>query len=468
MLNLTSKELVEVVGSSSEVIDCVITNASRDSRDIKAGDLFIAIKGENFDGHNFVLDVLEKGVGLVLVSKLIKSAPQDRQVVVEDTIEAFGKIAGYMRNKFAGVIVGLTGSAGKTTTKEEIKFVLQNYGKVFATKGNHNNFIGVPISICDMPEDVDYSVLEMGMSAEGEIRYLTNIIKPDIAIITNIHPMHIEFFDEYEGIARAKGEIFEGFKESSVYKTAVINADTDFADLLFDLASDNGAYNIISYGKSDNAVIKLISIEERDDKSFVKISIAKQEYEYMLTETGEHKVYNSLSVLAVCYALGLDIQKSADLLKDFGALDGRGKEYKLHNYNGEEYMLIDDSYSGQPEAMRLALKGLNGKKVKGRRVAVLGKMAELGDKSEKEHISVGKLVAELNIDIVIGVCEETKIILEQIPDNVEKHYFETKDGLGEELYNNILRDGDALLIKGARYSSRVFEVAKYLVDNGSK
>ena len=466
MIQLTSKELIEIVGSDSKVIDCGIKAISTDSRKIEAGNLFIAIVGENFDGHEFVKLAIEKGASLALVSKIVEDVPSDRQVLVYDTLEAFGEIAKYNRDKLKGVMIGLTGSAGKTTTKEEIRYILQNFGSVFATSGNFNNHIGVPINLCEMPEDNDFAVLEMGMSGAGEIRNLTDLVRPDIAIITNIYPMHIEFFDEYEGIARAKGEIFEGFEEESKYKTAVINADTDFADLLFDLASNEGAYNIISYGKSEMAVVKLLSVKEEDGKSKIKIRIAGIEYDYELLDIGEHKVYNSLCVISVCYSLGLDIVKVVSLLKDFQALEGRGKEHKLKLENGSEFTLIDDSYSGQPQSMQFALKQLSKKKSSGRKIAVLGKMAELGDISKQEHINIGKLIAELDINVVVGVCPDMKDMLAQLPAEIEQHYFESKDGLGEELYKNILQKNDIVLIKGARYSSRVFEVAKFLIDSG--
>ena len=210
--------------------------------DTKEGDLFIAIKGEKNDGHLFVADVLAKGANLVVVDHLIEDVPENRQIVVSDTIKAYGQIGAYNRSLFKGVVIGLTGSAGKTTTKEEIKFALSKFGKVYATSGNFNNHIGVPATLCNMDMSADYAIVEMGMSAKGEIENLVSYVEPDVAIITNVYPMHIEFFPNFEGIAEAKAEIFKHLKKGGL---AIINEDTNFASLLEKRALENGKSAIV-------------------------------------------------------------------------------------------------------------------------------------------------------------------------------------------------------------------------------
>ena len=439
MLKINSKKLAEIVESDSKPLDCEISNICTDSRKVKEGDLFIAIKGENFDAHDFVAQVIQNGAALVIVEHLVQNVPAERQLVVKSSLHAYGLIGAYVRSQFQGVVIGLTGSAGKTTTKEELKFALSLFGKTYATSGNHNNQVGVPITLCELDMSAKYAVIEMGMSAKGEIEELTSFVQPDIALITNVYPMHIEFFENFEGIAEAKAEIFKSLKKGGI---AVINEDTNFAPLLEQRAKENGA-KICKFGRKHHPEVKL-----------------------ELSDEGEAFWYNAWCVLTVIEALGLDVHKAAESLKNFGALDGRGKVHTLKFSKGT-YQLIDDSYSGQPEAMLLAIKALDERKVKGRKIAVIGKMAELGATSEARHIEVGKALDKSSVDVIIGVCPETKVLLAQISPNKQKYYFENKDGLDEFLLNKVLQNNDIVLIKGARYSSKLYQVTENLLTKGA-
>lgn len=440
MLKLNAKKIAEIVNSASNVIDVEIDNISTDSRSVMRGDLFIAIKGEKFDAHDFVAEVIGKGAAAAIVERLIPDVPAIRQIVVPNALEAYGKIGAYVRSQFKGTVIGLTGSAGKTTTKEELKFVLSKFAPVYATSGNFNNNVGVPRTLCNLDMNAQYAVIEMGMSAKGEISELVSWVKPDIAIVTNVYPMHIEFFKNFEGIAEAKAEIFEGLKKGGY---AVINEDTNFADILEKRAVEHEA-KIFKFGRNNHSDVVL-----------------------NLPQEGEHYLYNAWCVLRVVEILGLDERKAAEYLKNFGALDGRGKHWKLKFPKGV-YTLIDDSYSGQPEAMKLAIETLGKMKASGRKIAVLGKMAELGDTSQARHIEIGKAAAAAGLDVVIGVCPEMKDMLAQLPENVERHYFENKDGLDEFLLNKLLQNNDIVLIKGARYSSKLYTVAESLINQGKE
>lgn len=440
MLKLNARKIAEIVGSPSNVVDAEIENISTDSRSVMRGDLFIAIKGEKFDAHDFVPDVMKKGAALAIVERLIPDVPAVRQIVVPSALEAYGKIGAYVRSQFKGTVIGLTGSAGKTTTKEELKFVLSKFAPVYATSGNFNNNVGVPRTLCNLDMNAQYAVIEMGMSAKGEISELVNRVKPDIAIVTNVYPMHIEFFKNFEGIAEAKAEIFEGLKKGGY---AVINEDTNFADILEKRAQEHGA-KVFKFGRNNHSDVTL-----------------------HLPQDGEHYLYNAWCVLRVIEILGLDERKAAEYLKDFGALEGRGKQWKLKFSKGS-YILIDDSYSGQPEAMKLAVETLGKMKAEGRKIAVLGKMAELGDTSRARHIEIGKAVAAAGLDVVVGVCPEMKDMLAQLPESIERHYFENKDGLDEFLLNKLLQNNDIVLIKGARYSSKLYTVAESLINQGKE
>lgn len=441
MQKVSSKKLCEIVGSASVVADVDIENIVSDSRAVNKGDLFVAIKGEKNDGHDYVAEVLKKGAAMAVVEHLVENAPADRQIVVENAIKAYGKIGAYNRSLYKGVVIGLTGSAGKTTTKEEVKFALSKFGKVYATNGNFNNHIGVPATLCKIDMDADYVVVEMGMSAKGEIEELVSYVQPDVAIITNVYPMHIEFFENFEGIAEAKAEIFKSIKKGGL---AIINEDTNFAQILKKRAEENGA-KVVGFGKNNHPNVEL-----------------------KLADCGEHNYYNAWCVLSLIKALGLDVNATAEHLSLFNALPGRGAKYDLKLPKGGEYTLIDDSYSGQPEAMIIAIETLDKMPHSGRKIVVLGKMAELGKTSKARHIEVGQVVAKSSIDVVVAVCPEMKDMLAQLDASKETHYFENKDGLDEFLINNLLQNNDIVLIKGARYSSKLYQVTDALLEKGKK
>lgn len=440
MIKITTAKLCEIVKSSSKVVDVEIEHVSTDSRKIQVGDLFIAVKGEKFDGHDYAATVLKQGAALALVEHLVPDAPAERQIVVDNTLHAYGLIGSYVRSQFKGMVIGLTGSAGKTTTKEEIKFVLSQFGKVYATEGNHNNQIGVPITLCDMDMTADYAVVEMGMSAKGEIEELVSFVKPDVAIVTNVYPMHIEFFPNFEGIAEAKAEIFKSLRCGGY---AIINEDTNFAALLEKRALENGA-KVVKFGKNNHPAAEL-----------------------HLSSEGEHYLYNAWCTLSLVKVLGLDVNKAATALANFGALPGRGMQHQLKLPHGGYYTLIDDSYSGQPEAMRLGIEALDKMKTNGRKIVVLGKMAELGDTSKARHEEIGRVLADSSIDVVIGVKPEMKDMLAQLPAAKEQYYFENRDGVDEFLLNKILQNNDIVLIKGARYSSEMYKVTESLIAKGA-
>lgn len=441
MVNITIDELGKILECQGLSAKGVINNITTDSRKVEQGDLFIALRGEKFDGHDFVAQVLDAGAVLAVVDHLVEGVPAEKQIVVNNTLHAYGKIGAYNRSLFNGTVIGLTGSSGKTTTKEELKAVLSKYGKVYATQGNFNNGVGVPITLCNIDMSADFAVIEMGMSAKGEIEELVSYVKPDIAIITNVYPMHIEFFDNFEGIAEAKAEIFKGLKKDGI---AVINEDTNFADVLEKRALENGA-KVYKFGKNNHSKAEL-----------------------HLQDEGEHNFYNAWCVLKIIEILGLDEQKAVTALDNFTALAGRGAKHKLKLADGGEYTLVDDSYSGQPEAMKLAIANLDKMPCEGRKIAVLGKMAELGDSSLSRHIEIGKAVANSDIDIVIGVCPEMRDMLAQLPPQKEQYYFENNQGLDEFLLNKCLQNNDIVLIKGARYSSKMYKTAESLIEKGRK
>jgi len=433
MIALRLSEIAEILGVKEKVADVEICEVSTDSRRVNEQTLFIALKGEKFDGHDFILDVLKKGA-FVVSEKEIEGADKDRVLKVEDTLKAFGKLAQYNRRQYKGTVIGLTGSSGKTTTKEELKAALSQYAPTYATSANFNNFIGVPRSLLDIDMNSSYAIIEMGMSALGEIDYLVHLVEPDVALITNVYPMHLEFLKTTENIAKAKSEIFLGLKEEGV---AIYNEDALHAGIL-QKAAQKATSNVRTFGKKHHADVKL-----------------------ELKESGEHYQYNAWAVLSVIEALGLPLKPAVEAINAFGAPEGRGKKYQI-NLNGKKILLIDNSYSGGPDATVMAVNSLGALEVKGRKIAVLGKMAELGDYTKEAHERVGVSLRENHIDVVVGVCEETKDILKELDAHTEQYYFADINGVSAFLQNDLLKDGDAVLIKGSHYSSQVYKAANEL------
>ncbi len=434
MIKLSSKQICEILGVLQPINDVEITEISTDSRKVDDKTLFIALKGEKFDGHDFVAEVLNKGCPLVLAERRIEGVDAKKVIMVNDTLKAFGKLAQYNRRQYKGTVIALTGSSGKTTTKEELKAALSQYAPTYATSGNFNNFIGVPRSLLDIDMTAQYTIIEMGMSAPKEIDYLVHLTEPDVALVTNVYPMHIEFLKTTENIAKAKAEIFSGLKKGGI---AVYNEDALHADILKKAAYE-ATDKVFSFGKNNHVTAELHLVEE-----------------------GEHFYYNAWAVLAVVSALGLEITPAVAAINQFTAPEGRGKRYNVV-LGEKKIMLIDNSYSGGPDATVLAVESLGKMDVVGRKIAVIGKMAELGDYTKEAHVRVGKALAQNHIDVVIGVCAETKDVLAQLPQGVEQHYFENIDGVSAFLQDKVLQNGDAVLIKGSHYSSQVYKVAAEL------
>lgn len=431
MIKLSSMQICEILGITQQVNDVEIEEISTDSRKVDGKTLFIALKGEKFDGHDFISEVLNKGVPLVLSERKIFGIDDKKVIVVGDTLKAFGKLAQYNRRQYKGTVIALTGSSGKTTTKEELKAALLQYAPTYATSGNFNNFIGVPRSLLDIDMNAKYAIIEMGMSAPKEIDYLVHLTEPDVALVTNVYPMHIEFLKTTENIAKAKAEIFGGLKKGGI---AVYNEDTNHAEILRS-AAEKTAARIIPFGKNHHPLAEL-----------------------HLSEEGEHYLYNAWAVLSVIEALQLPLEKAVKAIDEFGAPEGRGKKYKL-NLNGKNVTLIDNSYSAGPDATVLAVESLGKMDVVGRKIAVIGKMAELGDYTKAAHVRVGQALKANSIDVVIGVCEETKDMLAQLADGTERYYFPSIENVSQFLQNEVLQDGDVVLIKGSHYSSQVYKAA---------
>jgi UDP-N-acetylmuramoyl-tripeptide--D-alanyl-D-alanine ligase len=469
-VKLKLEKLIEILAGvpdgavdPSLVVDTALINF--DSRKVVEGGVFIAFATEKQDGAKYINDAMNRGAILAIAGR----NPDNVQpvILVKDAVKALQDLGRYVRSQYKGFVIGITGSSGKTTSKELVAHMLADFDKTFYGEGSFNNHIGTPYNLCRLDFDAPCAVFELGMDHAGEISALVDMVRPHLAAVTNIFPMHMEFFKEFRDIAYAKAEIFEKLVPYNNHTVALINADANFAeDVLIPQAKKRGINEIITFGKKGQVKLKSFSINKAC-KTDVVIEIGGKTYHHADLGLGERFAYNANFAAAVAFAMGLDVGKAVRALADFSPLKGRGKISTIPLDKGFDITLIDDSYNGQPEAMRYAIATLNDIPKKGaRKIAVIGKMAELGTAAEAEHRLIGKALAASDIDIVIGVGPETKFMLDEISDAKTKIFKENIGGLFDELTSSILQPDDILLIKGAHYSSKVFEVADKLLGLG--
>lgn len=431
------------------------SNISTDTRSIKKGDLFIALKGKNFDGHNFLHEAFLKGAVAAIVSEgKYKSFPL---MIVQDTLKALHDMASYyIRNVLIDAkVIAVTGSVGKTTTKDMLHTVLSQYGVSHANEGNLNNNIGLPLTILKAPKNCQYLILEMGMNKVGEIKELSKISNPNIAVITNIEPAHTENFSSLFDVAQAKLEILYGTKNNG---TLVLNRDNKYYDYL----SSHANRNIISFGKDKNAEVCLLDIIRNDDGLNLKIRLNNnQTINCNLRVQGEHFAYSLLVVAAVVQSLGLDLSKLPLALKNFSVTKGRGNIHKV-KYNRKYIHLIDDSYNASPVSMKTAIKTLSTYSNQ-RKVALLGDMLELGDESIEFHTDLVKTVTGNNIDKVYTVGKFMLELHELLPDNIRGAHFNDSNQLKSDLAN-IIQNNDAILVKGSRGMKMDLIVREFIIE----
>jgi UDP-N-acetylmuramoyl-tripeptide--D-alanyl-D-alanine ligase len=422
-----------------------------DTRKIKEGDTFIAIRGASVDGHNFINHAVSSGaISIIAEREVGDDVPT---LLVQDSTQAIFDLALYRRKQIVGTkVIGITGSAGKTSTKEMMYMVLADQAKTHLSFGNYNNHLGVPISIASTPIDSKYAVFEMGMNHAGEILELTKQVKPDVAIITTIAAAHLEFFDSMESIARAKAEIFAGLSGSGC---AIINADNPYYDILLAESKKYGVKNILGFGKKEEAKAKLVSCTTSYPFKIVA-DIMGELIEYELNVLGMHHVYNSLAVLLATKLIGADLKVAATKLYDFTEVQGRGSAYSVH-YKGKSFKVIDDSYNANPASVAAALQVL-GRHQAGRRVAILGDMLELGHMSNSIHADLRSEVLNNNIDKIVTVGTHMKYLYDALPSSYRLGHFESVEQLMFEV-DDIIMDEDVTLVKASR-GTRLYQIVE--------
>ncbi len=421
--------------------DFFIKGVSTDSRKIKSGDLFIPISGVNFDGHDFICNAVVAGAALVLSEKDLDK-DNIPYIKVKSTKDALIDLAAYYRSKFNIPAVAITGSSGKTTTKEMVAAVLSESLNVLKNEGNYNNTIGLPLTILNLNKNHEICVLEMGMNSLGEIEKLASIVKPDIAIITNIGTAHIEYLGSRENILKAKAEIFKFFTSQN---TLILNGDDD---ILSKIKDKN--FNIINIGLKSENQINAFDIMQIEDKGMeFSIHIGDDIETFYVPLVGTHNVYNGLCAIAVGLCMGMKIDKIKHGLSGFISPSMRMETYTLKN----GIKVINDAYNANPQSLMAAIEVLSNLHCKGRRVLVLGDMLELGAHSEDEHYKIGRLAANIGIDILITVGEKSEAIARGALENgmlkCNVFHFEDNNHVINEIWNILLLN-DTVLIKGSR------------------
>jgi len=425
---------------------------SIDSRTTRSGDIFLAFKGPNQDGHSYVRQAMAKGAVGAIVSQDGLDIPDGfPTIVVEDTAIALGTLGQAARSRTNAKIIGVTGSVGKTGTKEALLRALARSGPTHASERSYNNDIGVPLTLSRMPADSEFGVLEMGMNHAGEMRALSAQARPDIAIITTIEAVHSEFFASVEGIADAKAEIFEHMSSEGV---AILNRDNPWFDRLADKARDNGLAQIVSFGMHEDADVRLLKHFAADNCSTVSADIAGELLTYRIGIPGDHWVQNSLAVLAAVQQAGGELGLAGLALGEMVAPKGRGRRHDVPFRDGS-VLVIDESYNASPISMRAALKGLAEAKgvvpesgIPGRRIAVLGDMLELGDETVSAHENLVIPVEQANVDLVYTAGSHARTLADALPSKLHGHHADSVDELLPVLLVQV-QPGDVIMLKGS-------------------
>ncbi len=445
----TTEELIAATGGRPfGQMPAGVSGVSIDTRTLSPGDAFFAIRGGRLDGHDYATAAIKAGAGLLVVSegKLPAlgrlTAPK---IVVPDVLQGLERAGIAARARTRAKIIAVTGSAGKTSTKDALRLALGAVGKVHAADRSLNNHWGVPLTLARMPRECDFAVFEIGMSNAGEIRPLARMVRPHIAIITLIAEAHLGQFRTLDDIARAKGEIFEGIEPGGY---AILNRDDPRSKLLGKLAREAGVDHVVGFGENPRAHFKLEACTLFGDSSQITARIGAVEVEARLGVPGRHMVQNILAVLGAAYLAGADLTRVAPALAHLSAGRGRGQRLLLPHPEGT-ILLIDESYNANPSSVRAALEVLGATPVTGvgRRIAVLGDMLELGEQSAELHAGLADAVAA-HCDLVYLAGPEMQALAEALPADFPVKYADSTEGLVGPLAAGI-GPGDAVMIKAS-------------------
>ncbi len=417
-----------------------------DSRVAMDGDVFFAIKGDRLDGHEFVNNAFNSGASLAIVNQNYQYKNKDNNyIIVNDTFLALKKLAIASRKRNRGVIIGITGSVGKTTTKDILYSCISSYMKAYASPKSFNNKWGVPLALANMPINSDIGIFELGMNHFGEISELTLLVMPDISIITNVENAHIGNLKTIENIGTAKSEIMDNMDEGCYI---ILNRDSNCYELL-EKKANKKKLNIITFGKTVKSDIQLLKLNIIDNSISTVVSVFNKKYRYKLNTNNKFIAYNSLPILAIFKILKLNHQSIFSNLNFNSVSKGRWETIKFKINNGS-FVLIDDSYNASPMSMNYSICQFDSLKVStnARRIAVLGDMLDLGEYEFSYHSDLIKQISESNIDIVYACGESMCKHLDEIPNNIKIYWALDSQEISKLLLRNICED-DVILLKGS-------------------
>ncbi len=449
----TSEEIAAATGGRLSGAPFVVNGVSIDTRSIETGDLFAALAGVR-DGHEFVAQALAAGASGALVSQGVEGS----SVIVEDTLKALERLGEAARDRAPQTRRGaVTGSVGKTSVTQAVRAGLMLAGKAHSSVKSYNNHIGVPLTLARMPRDTERAVFEIGMNHEGEIAPLSRFVRPHAVAITTVGPVHVENFPDGEtGVARAKAEIFQGMEPGGV---AVLNADNKWFDLLSAEARKAGAV-VRSFGSGEGCHARLIDFQPHAGRAIVRARLDGRALDFPILQTGFHWGPNSMAVLLMLEALGVDLNDSLAALGDFEPLAGRGAE-QVVKLAGGDFTLIDESYNANPISMGAAFASLGARKTAGRRIVALTDMLELGADGPAFHAGLAEPLNSAGVDLVFCAGPLMKSLWDALPPTRRGGYAETAAELAP-LISAAVEPGDLVMVKGSN-GSRAGAVAAALV-----
>jgi len=446
------------VGLTGDLSDLRVSGISFDSRQVQAGDLFLALSGER-DGHEFVADAFGRGAVLAVTRRPVAGGPC---LLVPDVFQALYALAEYARARAPARRGAVTGSVGKTSVTQMVMAALAMAGRSHGPVKSFNNHIGVPLTLSRMPAHTERAVIEIGMNHAGEIEPLSELVRPDAVIITNVGPVHTENFPDGEtGVMKAKAEIFEGLKVNGL---AILNADNRWFDELSERAEDAGAV-VAAFGEREGADAQLLDHRIIDGRAQIRARFRGQEIAFSLAATGRHHALNAMAVLLMCEALGVELTLTLLALEAFQALEGRGKAHLLPKGDGS-VLLIDESYNANPVSMTATLTAMGAEfRANARRIAVLTDMLELGPDEARLHAALAPVIADNGIDKVYLAGPLMKYLWESLPDSRRGVYADKAEDLIAPLYAD-LGAGDVVLVKGSN-GSRASRIVAGLLTQAS-
>lgn len=445
---MSLQQATEVLQGNMSGENVEFLSVSTDTRNVQPGDLYIALDGQQFDGHDYLTQAEEAGAIAAIVHKHVQTKLP--HIKVEDTRKALGELAAAWRQSFAGKVIAVTGSNGKTTVKEMLAGILAKQGEVLATKGNFNNDIGLPLTLLRMANE-KFAVIEMGANHSGEIAYLTTITKPDVALITNAGPAHLEGFGSIKGVAEAKGEIYQGLAKEGV---AVVNLDDAYAKYWVSL---NKHRKVISFSMIDQSADIYGIWKSVATGGQLEVTCAGEKFVVNMQVHGLHNAMNALTAIAAAEALGVASDKIIAALNQFESVKGR---LNFHQVN-ETLLVIDDTYNANPASVKAGIKVLS--KLPGEQWLVLGDMGELGESGSRLHFDAGINARSAGVDKLLAIGNASRSAVEAFGEGAM--FFETKDELVKSIQQHVTKKLN-VLVKGSRFM-RMEDIVEMLIKGSN-